>query len=83
MRARHSFASFIGLDFEHLIAHRGSVGRRFEVEEKTLRLLDDFLVERRVYALEELTPALIDESPASRPRSNPEAMTSCAARSAG
>lgn len=59
------------------------VGRRFEVQEKTPRLLDDFLVERRVYALEAVTPVLIDESPASRPRSNPESIATYPARSAG
>ena len=71
MRARHGFASFIGPDIEHFIAHKRSAGRRFEVEEKTLRLLDDFLLERQVCALDAVTPALIDEFLASRPRSKP------------
>ena len=44
MRARHGFASFLGPDIEHFIAHKRSAGRRFETEEKSLRLLDDFLL---------------------------------------
>lgn len=71
MRARHGFASFLGPDIENFIAHKRSAGRRFEVEEKTLRLLDDFLLERQVRALEAVTPALIDEFLVSRPRSKP------------
>jgi site-specific recombinase XerD len=71
MRARHGFASFLGPDIEQFIAHKRSAGRRFEVEEKTLRLFDDFLLERHVCALDAVTPALIDEFLASRPRSRP------------
>lgn len=71
MKARHGFASFLGPDIEHFLAHKRSAGRRYEVEEKTLRLLDDFLLERHVLALEKVTPALIDEFLASRPRLRP------------
>jgi integrase len=71
MRARHGFTSFLGPDIERFIAHKRSAGRRFDVEAKTLRLLDDFLLVRQVFAFEEVTPALIDEFLASRPRSQP------------
>ncbi len=52
MRARHGFASFLGPDIEHFIVHKRSAGRRFETEEKSLRFLDDFLLERRVCVLD-------------------------------
>ncbi len=71
MSARHGFASFLGPDIEQFVAHRRSAGRRFEVEEKTFRLLDNFLLERHVATLEAVTPALIDEFLTSRPRSKP------------
>jgi integrase len=71
MRARHGFASFLGPDIDQFIAHKRAAGRRFEVEEKTLRLLDDFLLERKVKTLDAVTPALIDNFLASRPRSKP------------
>lgn len=71
MKARYGFSSFLGSDIEQFIAHKRSVGRRFEVEEKTLRLLDEFLLQRCVCALDIVTPALIDEFLASRPRSKP------------
>ncbi len=71
MKARHGFGSFLGSDIEHFLTHKRSAGRRYEVEARTLRLFDDFLLERRVLALDEVTPALIDEFLASRPRSRP------------
>ena len=71
MKARHGFSSFLGPDIEHFLAHKRSAGRRFEVEEKTLRLLDDFLLARHVFRIEEVTPALIDEFLVSRPRLRP------------
>jgi len=71
MRARHGFFSFLGPDIEHFIAHKRSAGRCFETEEKSLRLLDDFLLDQRVDRLEAVTPALIDKFLASRPRSRP------------
>ena len=71
MKARHGFASFLGPDIERFIAHKRSAGRRYHTEEKSLRLLDDFLLERRVLIFAKVTPALIDEFLASRPRSRP------------
>ena len=71
MKARHGFVSFLGSDIEHFLAHKRSTGRRYDVEEKTLRLLDAFLLERRIVSFEGVTPALIDEFLASRPRPRP------------
>jgi site-specific recombinase XerD len=71
MRARYRFTSLLGSDIERFIANKRSAGRRFEVEEKSLRLLDGFLLEHRVRTLEAVTPALIDAFLASRPRSKP------------
>ena len=48
MKARHGFASFLGPDIERFIAHKRSAGRRYQTEEKSLRLLDDFLIEAYV-----------------------------------
>ena len=52
MRARHGFASFLGPEIERFIAHKRSAGRRYQTEEKSLRLLDDFLIERRALLFE-------------------------------
>jgi len=71
MKARHGFVSFLGPDIERFIAHKRSAGRRYQTEEKSLRLLDDFLIERRILTFEKVTPALIDQFLASRPRSRP------------
>jgi site-specific recombinase XerD len=69
MKTRRELSSFLGPDIARFIAHKRALGRRYDVEEKTLRLLDHFLLERQVLALEEVTPALIDEFLVSRPRS--------------
>lgn len=71
MKAPHGFVSFLGSDIEHFLAHKRSTGRRYDVEDKTLRLLDAFLLEHRILSFEGLTPTLIDEFLASRPRSRP------------
>jgi integrase len=71
MRARHGFASFLGPDIERFLAHKRALGRRYVVEEKALRLFDDFLLARDVLALEQVTPALIDDFLASRRRPRP------------
>ena len=71
MKTRSQLSSFLCPDIERFIAHKRALGRRYDVEEKTLRLLDHFLLERQVLSLEEVTPALIDEFLGSRPRSRP------------
>jgi site-specific recombinase XerD len=41
------------------LAHKRALGRRFETEEKQLRLFDRFLVQRGLTRLDEITPAVI------------------------
>jgi integrase len=70
-KIRTGFKSFLGPDIEKFIAQKRSVGRRYDVEEKTLALLDDYLVQRRVRSLRGVDPTLIDEFLLSRRRSRP------------
>jgi site-specific recombinase XerD len=49
--------------------HISALGRRFDVEEKTLRLLDRFLADRKVQSLEAVSSDVIDNFLATRPRS--------------
>jgi integrase len=70
-KIRTGFKSFLGPDIEKFIAHKRSVGRRYDVEEKTLALLDDYLVQRRVRSLKGVDPTFIDEFLLSRRRSRP------------
>ena len=42
------FRSILAVSIEHFLAHKRGLGRRYGVEEKTLRLLDRYLVDRRV-----------------------------------
>jgi len=45
---------------EQFIAHKRTLGRRYDVEEKTLRLLDGHLVAQNVEHLSQVTPDFIE-----------------------
>jgi integrase len=53
------------------ITHRRALGRKYHTEEGALRLLVRFVAECHVSTLGQLTPQLLDEFLASRPRSRP------------
>lgn len=53
------------------LAHKRALGRKYDSEENELRLLVRFAAGQGVSSLGELTPALLDEFLASRPRSRP------------
>lgn len=50
------------------LAHKRALGRKYQTEEATLRLLVAFADGRRVTCLHQLTPSLLDAFLASRPR---------------
>jgi integrase len=53
------------------VAHKRAVGRKYNSAQSELRLLMRFCAERGVVGIGQLTPALLDEFLASRPRSRP------------
>jgi len=53
---------------ERFIAYKRSLGRRFDVEEKTLQLLDRYLLGEKIEQMHEVTPRVIECFLASRPR---------------
>jgi integrase len=53
------------------VAHKRGHGRKYHTDEYALRLLLRFCIEQDVHQLAELTPALLDEFLASRPRLRP------------
>lgn len=71
MKAHSHFQSFLGSDIEQFLTHKRSLGRRYEVEAKTLVLLDRYLLERGVSTLPEITPALVEQFLLSRRRTRP------------
>lgn len=71
MSSPKRFQSFLGPDIEQFVAHKRSRGRRYDVEEKTLVLLDRYLLKSKIGSFEELTAAVVDEFLLSRPRSRP------------
>lgn len=53
------------------LAHKRAIGRKYHSEEAELRLLVRFAGEHGASRLEDLTPALVDDFLASRPRARP------------
>ena len=68
---RHGFRSVMGSDIEQFLAHKRALGRRYDVEQKTLALFDDYLVVNHVSGLSEVGVDFIDRFLASRPRQRP------------
>lgn len=58
----------------HIVAfvrHKRALNRRYDVEDKVLRMLDGYLNTQEIKTLAEITPALLDAFFLSRPRSRP------------
>jgi integrase len=66
--ADRSFQSFLGESIERFLAHKRALGSKFDVEENAMRLLDRYLIEQQVSSLDAITPVLLDDFLASRPR---------------
>ena len=72
MKACHrTFRSVLASNIEQFIAHKRALGRRYDVEEKTLALFDAYLVTNHVTGLPEISVELIDRFLTSRPRPHP------------
>ncbi len=56
---------------ERFVEHKRALGRKYHSEQHELRLLVRFAGEHRARRLDQLTPALLEEFLASRPRSRP------------
>ena len=56
---------------EQFIAHKRALGRKYHSEQRELRLLSVFAAGRDISRISELTPALMEDFFASRPRSRP------------
>jgi site-specific recombinase XerD len=70
-RQSWDFQSPLATAIRQFLTHKRALARRYAVEEKTLRLLDRYLVEQKVQAMDQITPVLLDAFLASRPRTTP------------
>ncbi len=68
---RQGFRSIMGPDIEQFVAHKRALGRRYDVEEKTLALFDDYLHTHHILDVSEVSVDLVDRFLASRPRPRP------------
>ncbi len=65
------FHSFLADRIERFVTHKRAVGRKFDTEERALRLLDRYVLDHGAKRFEEITPDLIDAFLTSRPRKRP------------
>lgn len=71
MNSNDSFESILNDNIQRFLAYKRALGCRFDVEEKTLRLLDRYLVQKQISSLDDITPGVLDHFLASRPRKQP------------
>ncbi len=62
------FQSILAADIQAYLQHKRALGRKFDNEEKTLRLFDRFVAERAVANAQAIEPEFIEAFLASRPR---------------
>ena len=65
------FNSALAAEIRRYLTHKRALARRFHSEERELRLLDRFLVARSVKTIAEITPRILEDFLASRPRHRP------------
>jgi hypothetical protein len=57
---KYAFQSLLAGQIKEFLAAKRALGKRFLCEEKVLRLLDHYLIEQQVEALEQITPELVE-----------------------
>ncbi len=66
-----AFRSPLANGIERFLAYKRVLGRRYDTEEKQLRLFDRFLVQQTLTSLAQITPDLLNTFLAARPRRRP------------
>lgn len=70
-QGKPKFQSVLATEMTDFLSHQRALGKRFLNEEGALRLFDRYLVDQNVGTVAAITPILIDEFLASRPRARP------------
>jgi len=65
------FQGILAGEMTDFLRHQRALGKRFLNEEGGLRLFDQYLVERKIESVAQITPELVDAFLASRPRTRP------------
>ena len=71
MNTSDNFRSVLADDMRRFLAHHRALGKSFDSEEYTLKLLDRFLYTHELNAIADITPDRLDAFLASRPRTRP------------
>lgn len=64
------FQSSLAEGIQHFLSCHRALGKRFNSEESSLRLLDRYIAEQKVASIEDVTAALLDDFLISRPRNS-------------
>jgi len=65
------YKSILGKHISDFLSQKRAIGRRFDVEESALQLLDRFVNDKGIVRLEQITPNFIESFMKSRPRQRP------------
>jgi len=65
------FQSPIASAIKSFLAYKRALRRHYDTEEKALRMLDRYLLERQIILISDITPELLDSFLNSRPRTRP------------
>ena len=65
------YQSFLGPDLEQFLAYKRALGRRYDTEQRTLALLDSYVLRHGTGDLTDVSPFFVDEFLLSRSRSRP------------
>jgi len=68
---KEDFKSFLAEEMNEFISYKRALGKKFVTEERALKLLDCYFVEKEISNITELTSELIEKFLTSRPRYRP------------
>jgi len=71
IRKSNGYQSFVAEEIDKFISYKRALGRKFKTEERTLHLLDEYLLKEKILNIAEVTPELLARFLASRPRYQP------------
>src|SRR5262245_54580355 len=75
MPTRRPFTSSLARDIDRFLTHKRALGRRYLVEETTLRIFDRYLAAHSIPSARAISPDLVDAFLRSRPRRRPRSFT--------
>lgn len=70
-RKPNGYQSIVAEEIDKFISYKRALGRKFETEEKTLHLFDEYLLKKKILNITDINPELLAKFLTSRPRFQP------------